>query len=106
MYKRGRLGENNHVEIELDRSEKEKSVSRPKPGSPDVQVVVNIAHEELRRLIELRADISKRINTIKRTIAGLCNLYDDDELSAALPQLATRKSGVTVAPLANRTVAM
>jgi hypothetical protein len=49
--------------------------------TPNIQVIVKFAHEELQHLIRQRADITKRIGTIKQTILGLCNLFGDDELS-------------------------
>lgn len=61
---------------------------------PDVRVIVKAAHGELRRLIQQRAEIVKRIGTIKQTIAGLCNLFGDDELSEDLRELVNGKVGV------------
>jgi hypothetical protein len=59
-----------------------------------VQVTVAVAHEELRRLIQQRAEIIKRIGTIKQTIAGLCNLIGDHELGNGLRELVNCKAGV------------
>src|ERR1700688_2412931 len=42
-----------------------------------VQEVVKTAHEELRQLMRQRAEIMKRIGTLKQTIAGLANLFGD-----------------------------
>ena len=61
---------------------------------PDIRVIVKVAHGELRRLIQERAEIAKRIGTIKQTIAGLCNLFGDDELSEDLRELVNGKVGV------------
>jgi hypothetical protein len=61
---------------------------------PDVRVVVKVAHGELRRLIQQRAEITKRIGTIKQTIVGLCNLFGDDELTEDLRELVNGKVGV------------
>jgi hypothetical protein len=63
-------------------------------SAPHVQVIVEVAHEELRRLIQQRAEIIKRIGTIKQTIAGLCNLIGDHELSDDLQELVNCKAGV------------
>jgi hypothetical protein len=60
---------------------------------PDVRVIVKAAHGELRRLVQQRAEIVKRIGTIKQTIAGLCNLFGDDELTADLRELVNGKVG-------------
>ena len=45
------------------------------PGSEaPVHQVVAAAHEELLQLMRQRAEIMKRIGTVKQTIAGLANL--------------------------------
>jgi hypothetical protein len=46
---------------------------------PNVQLIVKFAHEELQQLIQQRADITKRIGTIKQTILGLSRMFGDDE---------------------------
>ena len=65
------------------------------PGSsdPHVQEVVKAAHEELRLLMRQRADVMKRIGTVKQTIVGLANLFGDEVLSEELLELVDRKSG-------------
>jgi chorismate mutase len=63
-------------------------------SAADVQVVVTVAHKELRRLLQERAEIMKRIGSIKQTIAGLCNLFGDAELSDDLRELVNGRSGV------------
>ena len=62
-------------------------------GDPHVQQVVKAAHEELRQLMRQRAEIMKRIGTVKQTIVGLANLFGDDVLSGELLELVDRKSG-------------
>jgi chorismate mutase len=57
-----------------------------------VQEVVKQAHEELRQLLQQRAEVMKRIGTVKQTIAGLANLFGDDVLSDELLELVDRKS--------------
>jgi len=57
-----------------------------------VQQVVRQAHEELRSLMQQRAEIMKRIGTVKQTIAGLANLFGDALLSQELLELVDRKS--------------
>jgi hypothetical protein len=49
------------------------------------------AQEELRDLLQQRADLMKRIGTVKKTIAGLANLFGDEILSDELLQLVDRK---------------
>src|SRR5438477_7382430 len=62
-------------------------------GDPHVQEVVKAAHEELRQLMRQRAEVMKRIGTVKQTIVGLANLFGDDVLSEELLELVDRKSG-------------
>ena len=57
-----------------------------------VQEVVHLAHEELRQLLQQRAEVVRRIGTIKQTIAGLANLFGDGVLSDELLELVDRKS--------------
>lgn len=59
---------------------------------PHVQEVVRAAHDELRQLMRQRADIMKRIGTVKQTIVGLANLFGDDVLTDDLLELVDRKS--------------
>lgn len=81
------------VEFKFDRSDDEGSKgSLSNPSASDVQVIVKAAHEELRRLTRQRAEIMKRIGTIKQTIAGLFNLFGDEELSDDLRELVTGKA--------------
>jgi hypothetical protein len=62
-------------------------------GNDHVQEVVKQAHDELRQLLRQRADVMRRIGTIKQTIAGLANLFGDEVLSDELLELVDRKSG-------------
>src|SRR5580693_6933029 len=68
--------------------------NRNLPGSsdPHVQEVVKAAHEELRQLMRQRADVMKRIGTVKQTIVGLANLFGDEVLNEELLELVDRKS--------------
>jgi len=61
-------------------------------GDQNVQEVVKTAHEELRELLRQRADIMKRIGTIKQTIVGLANLFGGSILSDDLLELVDRKT--------------
>ncbi len=58
-----------------------------------VQEVVRAAHEELRQLMRQRAEVMKRIGTVKQTIVGLANLFGDEVLNDELLELVDRKSG-------------
>jgi hypothetical protein len=62
--------------------------------APDVQAIAKAAHDELRRLIRQRSELTKRIGKIKQTIAGLCNLFGGDELSDDLRKLVSGKAVV------------
>ena len=61
-------------------------------GNGHVQEVVRQAHDELRQLLHQRAEVMRRIGTIKQTIAGLANLAGDSVLSDELLELVDRKS--------------
>lgn len=61
-------------------------------GDPHVHEVVKTAHEELRQLMRQRADIMKRIGTLKQTISGLANLFGDEILGEDLLELVDRKT--------------
>jgi hypothetical protein len=61
-------------------------------GSGHVQEVVRQAHEELRQLLQQRADVMRRIGTIKQTISGLASLFGDGVLSDELLELVDRKT--------------
>jgi hypothetical protein len=57
-----------------------------------VQEVIRQAHDELRQLMQQRAEIMKRIGTVKQTISGLANLFGDAVLNDELLELVDRKS--------------
>jgi hypothetical protein len=61
-------------------------------GNGHVQEVVRQAHEELRQLLQQRAEIMKRIGTVKQTISGLANLFGESVLSEELMELVDRKN--------------
>jgi hypothetical protein len=68
--------------------------NRAIPGASDAHVVevVRQAHDELRQLMRQRAEIMKRIGTVKQTIVGLANLFGDEILSEELLDLVDRKT--------------
>jgi hypothetical protein len=70
------------------------SATRTSDGAANghVQEVVRHAHEELRHLLQQRAEVMRRIGTIKQTIVGLANLFGDGVLSDELLELVDRKS--------------
>ena len=57
-----------------------------------VQEVVRQAQEELHLLLQQRAEIMKRIGTVKQTISGLANLFGDGVLNEELLELVDRRS--------------
>jgi hypothetical protein len=61
-------------------------------GDAHVKEVLSAAHEELKHLLRQRAEIMKRIGTIKQTIAGLANIFGDEILSDDLLELVDRKN--------------
>jgi len=56
----------------------------PGNANPHLADVMRQAEQELRQLVEERAGVTKRIDTVKRTIAGLVKLFGDGILDAAL----------------------
>jgi hypothetical protein len=65
----------------------------PGTADPHVQEVLRAAHDELRQLVRQRADMVKRIGTIKQTIMGLANLFGDEILNEELLELVDRRPG-------------
>ncbi|MBZ5719606.1 MAG: hypothetical protein LAO03_04415 [Acidobacteriia bacterium] len=59
---------------------------------PHVQQVIRAAEEQLQQLMRQRADVTRRIGTIKQTLAGLANLFGDSVLSDDLLEFLDRKS--------------
>jgi hypothetical protein len=57
-----------------------------------VQEVIRQAHDELRQLMQQRAEVVKRIGTVKQTISGLANLFGDGVLNDELMELVDRKT--------------
>jgi hypothetical protein len=64
----------------------------PRPlGTAPVQDVLRQAQDELHGLLQQRADLMKRIGTVKQTISGLASLFGDEILSDELLHLVDRK---------------
>ena len=57
-----------------------------------VQEVIRSAERELHELLEQRAELMKRIGTIKQTLAGLANIFGDCVLSDQLLTFLDRKT--------------
>jgi hypothetical protein len=88
------------------REQKQNESGEPMNTNTDaanIQPIVNSARQELRQLLQQRADITKRIGTIKQTILNLCTLFGDDEMNDddlrefAEHKPATRRPGLTQA---------
>jgi len=58
------------MELEIEGSAEGRYGSLPNCGAADVQVIVKAAQKELRNLMQQRAEIMKRIVTIKQTHRG------------------------------------
>lgn len=65
-------------------------MTRPVANAP-VQDVLQQAQQELRGLLQQRADLMKRIGTVKQTISGLASMFGDEILSDELLHLVDRK---------------
>ena len=66
----------------------------PQPGADfHVREVVRSAEQELLQLLRQRAEIMKRIGTIKQTLGGLANIFGDWLLDDDLLVLLDRKTG-------------
>jgi hypothetical protein len=63
----------------------------PREHDTHVQEVIRAAQRELRELLRERADIMKRIGTVKQTIVGLANMFGDDVLDEELLDLVDRR---------------
>jgi hypothetical protein len=63
---------------------------RPLVTAP-VQDVLRQAQDELHGLLRQRADLMKRIGTVKQTISGLASLFGDEILNDELLHLVDRK---------------
>ena len=61
------------------------------PANAPVQEVLRQAQDELHTLLRQRAELMKRIGTVKQTISGLANLFGDEILSDELLHLVDRK---------------
>ena len=60
------------------------------PNAP-VQAVLRQAQDELRGLLRQRAELMKRIGTVKQTISGLANLFGEGILGEELLHLVDRQ---------------
>jgi hypothetical protein len=60
-------------------------------GDQHVQDVLNRAEQELRRLIQERVELTRRIDTTKHTLAGLISLFGDGALKAHFSELIEHK---------------
>jgi hypothetical protein len=67
------------------------SNGQPQAADLHVQEVIRSAERELHELLQRRAELMKRIGTIKQTLAGLANIFGDAVLSDQLLTLLDRK---------------
>ena len=61
-------------------------------ADPHVHEVIRSAERELHELLQRRAELMKRIGTIKQTLSGLANIFGDSVLSDQLLSFLDRKS--------------
>jgi hypothetical protein len=61
-------------------------------ADPHVQEVIRPAERELHELLQQRAELMKRIGTIKQTLAGLANIFGDSVFSDELLTYLDRKT--------------
>jgi hypothetical protein len=61
-------------------------------ADPHVQEVIHSAERELHELLQRRAELMKRIGSIKQTLAGLANIFGEAVLGDHLLTLLDRKS--------------
>jgi hypothetical protein len=73
--------------------EQPRSSSPSHVADPRIHEAVRAAQHELQQLTRQRAEIVKRIGTMKQTLAGLARLYGDDVLSDEMRGLLHRKPG-------------
>ena len=59
--------------------------------NPDLKHVLGQAKEELKGLLKLKGEVTKRIGTAKQTISGLANLFGNQVLDDELLELLDRK---------------
>src|ERR1041385_4476882 len=66
-----------------------------------VQEVIRSAEQELQTLLQQRAELMKRIGSVKQTLVGLANMFGDSVLNERLLELLdrgnARRSGFTQA---------
>ena len=79
----------------MDNVQKHDNAGSGLPGESNRYVVdvVRGAEQKLRHLIEERAEISKRIGTVKRTIVGLAKLFGNSVLDTVPLELVDPRRG-------------
>jgi hypothetical protein len=70
--------------------------------NPHLEQVLRDAQQELRQVLEKKAELTRRIGTIRQTILGLANLFcaellKDELLEFVVPKSSSRRSGFTKA---------
>ena len=77
--------------MELQRNVQDGRGMMAQAGGAPVEQVIKAAHDELLQLMQQRAEIVRRIGTVKQTIVGLANLFGDHVLGDDLLELIDRK---------------
>ena len=68
------------------------AMDKSQAADPHVQEVIRSAERELHELLQQRAELMKRIGTIKQTLAGLANIFGDSVLNEQLLTFLDRKT--------------
>lgn len=81
------------IEMYLDSGQNRENTVEAAPGDGDqhVQDVLNRAEQELRRLIQERVELTRRIDTTKHTLSGLISLFGDGALKIHFSELIEHK---------------
>lgn len=61
------------------------------PVDPHVEAVVRSAERQIRELLQQRAELMKRIGTIKQTLSGLAEMFGDSILKGEAVELIDHK---------------
>jgi hypothetical protein len=79
----------------MDSEQTAEKIARVEPGNmkSPVEGVICEAEKQLRQLIKERTEVTKRIATVKNTVAGLVSLFGDGILNGEVSRAIDRKLG-------------
>lgn len=94
VHSSGQEAERSIMESTQNFENQRKNQCGPSKVTVDVQVVIKTAEDELRQLVRERAEIMRRIGTIKQTIFGLVKLFGPEVVNVDLPEfLSSHRNG-------------